>query len=454
MSTSVSQRLAEWVANLTPDQLDAGMEQATLDTVVDVLGLCVAARDNDYTLATLAACEEAGAATVIGHNRTLAPIAAALVNGTAAHGEDFDNTFEGCPVHSGAVVVPAVLALSEQRGLDGARTVLAMAAGIEVMCRLGLIANKSVHAAGFHPTAVLGTFAAAVAAAVVLKQERDAVARGLGVAGSLASGIIEYLADGTSTKRLHAGWAAQSGLRAAALGGAGFTGPVSVFEGKHGFFSSFAPSLKPDFSYLLDDLGTKWVGAKLAFKPYACGTMVQPYIDCAIALRKQGIAAGDIVDIVCAVGEGTVHRLWEPLASKQNPPTAYAAKFSTPYGMAVAFQDGDAGLAQFTETKIKDPAVLALAAKIRFEVDPKNEYPKNYTGHLKARLKNGQSIELHQPHLRGGSRDPLSPAELDNKFRRNAAFGGWTKERAEALLAFGRNLGNEKNVAAFAKVGA
>lgn len=454
MTKSVSEHLAEWVAGLTPDKLDAGMERAALDTVVDVLGLCVSARANDYTQSTIAACDEGGKATVIAHGKTLAPIGAALINGTAAHGEDFDNTFEGCPVHSGAVIVPATLALAEQRGLDGARTVLAIAAGIEIMCRLGLVSNKSVHQAGFHPTAVLGTFAATISAAIVDGLAKQAVVNGLGVAGSLASGIIEYLADGSSTKRLHAGWAAQSGIRAAALGKAGFTGPVTVFEGTHGFFSAFAPSIKPDFSLLLDDLGRRWVGSQLAFKPYACGTMVQPYIDCALALRKKGIPADKIAEIVCAVGEGTVHRLWEPLSLKQQPPTAYAAKFSTPYCMAVAYLEGDAGLAQFTEAKIKDPAVLKLAAKISFEIDPKNEYPKNYTGDLRARLDDGSVIELHQPHLRGGSRDPLSREELDTKFRRNAAFGGWSTERAEALLAFGRGLATQKTIAALGKVAA
>jgi 2-methylcitrate dehydratase PrpD len=450
---SVSEHLSDWVAQLTPDHVDAAMEQAALETVIDVLGLCVAARSTDYTLATIAAYNDPGDSTVIAQQPRLSPYAAALVNGTAAHGEDFDNTFEGCPVHSGAVVVPAVLALAEKHQLDGAHTMLAVSAGIEVMCRLGLIADKSIHSAGFHPTAVLGTFAATVAAAIVTGLEKKAIVNGLGVAGSLASGIIEYLADGSSTKRLHAGWSAQAGMRAAAFGAAGFTGPVTVFEGTHGFFSTFAPSIKPDFSLLLDGLGKKWVGSQLAFKPYACGTMVQPYIDCALALRKQGVKADEIVEIVCAVGEGTVHRLWEPLSSKQNPPTAYAAKFSTPYGMSVAFLDGDAGLAQFTEEKIKDPAVLKLAAKISFEVDPKNEYPKNYTGHLRAKLTDGKVVELNQPHLRGGSRDRLSRAELENKFMKNTAFGGWSTARGEALLAFAAKLPQQRNLGDLGKVG-
>jgi 2-methylcitrate dehydratase PrpD len=451
---SVSAHLADWVAQLKPEHLDAAAERAALDTLIDVLGLCVAARDADYTKATLAAFGETGDCTVIAQGKRLSAGAAAAINGTAAHGEDFDNTFEGCPVHSGAVVVPAALAIGEQAKADGPRTLLAMAAGIEVMCRLGLIADKSVHKAGFHPTAVLGTFAATVSAAIIQRLSAPAITDSLGVAGSLASGIIEYLADGSSTKRLHAGWAAQSGLRAAALGGAGFSGPGTVFEGTHGFFSAFAPSIKPDFSHLLDDLGRRWVGSQLAFKPYACGTMVQPYIDCAIELRKRGIKAEEIERISCAVGEGTVHRLWDPLSLKQRPPTAYAAKFSTPYCMAVAFLEGDAGLAQFTEAKVKDKAVLDLAARIDYWVDPKNEYPRNYSGHLTAKLRDGRTIQIDQPHLRGGSRDPLSRAELEHKFRRNAAFGGWSSGRSEALLAFAVELKTERDLAKLAQLGA
>ncbi|HEY7689957.1 MAG TPA: MmgE/PrpD family protein [Dongiaceae bacterium] len=453
VTKSVSAHLADWIGRLKPEDMDEAVERAAIDTVIDVLGLCVAARSMDYTIATQAAFAEPGDCTVIAQKQRMTPAAAAAINGTAAHGEDFDNTFEGCPVHSGAVVVPAALAVAEQLKADGPRTVLAIAAGIEVMCRLGLIADKSVHKAGFHPTAVLGTFAAAVSAAILKRLDAPAIVNTLGVAGSLASGIIEYLADGSSTKRLHAGWAAQSGIRAAALGGAGFSGPGTVFEGTHGFFSAFAPSIKPDFSHLLDDLGRRWVGSQLAFKPYACGTMVQPYIDCAIALRKQGIKAEDIDHIVCDVGEGTVHRLWEPLALKQRPPTAYAAKFSTPYCMAVAFLEGDAGLAQFTEEKVKAAETLALAARISYRIDPKNEYPRNYTGHLTATLRNGKAIRLDQPHLRGGSRDPLSRAELEHKFRQNAQFGGWPKDRAEALLAFGAGLAAQRDMAGLAKVG-
>jgi 2-methylcitrate dehydratase PrpD len=229
---------------------------------------------------------------------------------------------------------------------------------------------------------------------------------------------------------MHAGWAAQSGIRAALLARGGFDGPRTVLEGKHGFFKAFAPSRAPDFNPVLEKLGETWIMQTIAFKPYACGTMTQPYIDCAIALAERGVAAEQIREIVCEVGEGTVHRLWEELAVKHRPPTAYAAKFSTPFCMAVGFFDRKAGFGQFTSARIQDPAVLALTGKIRYQIDPQNEYPNNFTGHLRATLVDGTVHELRQPHMRGGARDPLPAAELSAKFTDNVRYGGWSEALA------------------------
>jgi len=174
----------------------------------------------------------------------------------------------------------------------------------------------------------------------------------------------------------------------------------------------------------------------ITFKPYACGTMIHPYIDCMIRLAEQGVAADDIAAIECETGEGLVDRLWEPLAAKHRPPSGYAAKFSMPFGMAVGFFDRAAGLEQFTDEKAHDPRILALAGRIRYIIDPANEYPANYTGHIRVSLRNGHTIELRQPHMRGGKREPLSRDELVRKFHGNALYGGWAEADAQRLLAF------------------
>src|SRR6185369_11753248 len=254
---------------------------------------------------------------------------AAFVNGTACHGEDFDDTFEGGPVHAGAVIVPAVLAALERHKPDGASALLGIAVGTEVMCRLSTVVPKATHKAGFHPTAIFGVMGAAAGVSAALGLSQKQTVDALGIAGSFASGIIEYLAEGTWTKRMHPGWAAQSAIRAALLARGGFTGPRTVFEGVHGLFHAFAHNTKGNYA-VLDDFGRTWVTETLAFKPYPCGTMAHPYIDCAKRLAARGIKASDIKEMICEVGEGTVHRLWEPLAAKQRPQNGYAAKFATP----------------------------------------------------------------------------------------------------------------------------
>jgi 2-methylcitrate dehydratase PrpD len=425
--------LADWIANTPTESFPIETISMARNLLLDVAGLCVAARSQDYVLATIAALDEGGACTAFGHTGGRSAFDAALLNGTAAHGEDYDDTFEGGPVHSGAVLVPALLAACERENLGGEALLRGLVLGSELLCRLSLVTPKAIHKAGFHPTAVIGTIAAATAVATALGLSREQTVNAIGIAGSMASGIIEYLADGSWTKRMHAGWSAQSGLRAALMARGGFIGPKTVLEGTHGFYKAFAPSAKPDYSKLLDGLGTHWVMSTIAFKPYACGTMTQPFIDCAIALRKQGVQSADIADIICDVGEGTVHRLWDPLTLKHKPPTPYAAKFSTPYCIAVGFVDGKAGFGQFTETRIHDAEILELCGKIRYRIDPENEYPSNFTGHIKATLTDGTTRELRQPHMRGGARDPLPQAELDEKFAENCAFGGWNAPQTQAL---------------------
>src|SRR4051795_13036553 len=431
---SVSETLAEKIVALKPGALSAATTRKCEDLLIDVVGLCVTARSEDYTGSALAGCDDDGPCTAIGHARTLTASGASFVNGTAAHGEDFDDTFEGGPVHAGAVVVPAVLAACEKHNPDGGMALIGIAVGCEVLCRLSVVVPKAVHKAGFHPTAVFGAMGAAAGVGAALGLNARQIVDALGIAGSMAGGIIEYLAEGAWTKRLHAGWAAQSGIRAAQLAGAGFVGPRTVFEGVHGLFHGFAHTTEGDYDALTGDFGTRWVTDTLAFKPYPCGTMAQPYIDCARRLASRGIKPEDVTEIVCEVAEGTVHRLWAPLADKQRPRNGYAAKFATPYLLATGFVHGGVGLGAFTENAIRDAKVLALAAKVKFVIDPQNPYPNNYTGHIRATLNDGSVVEERQAWLRGGAQEPLTKQDVIDKFLLNAAHGGWMPARSEASL--------------------
>jgi 2-methylcitrate dehydratase PrpD len=342
------------------------------------------------------------------------------------------------------VIVPVLLAACERHNADGASALRGIAFGVEVLCRLSTVAPKATHKAGFHPTAVFGAMGAAAGVAAALKLDKRQIVDALGIAGSMASGIIEYLAEGAWTKRMHAGWAAQSGLRAALLARAGFNGPRTVFEGTHGLFHGFARTTQGNYDALIGDLGTRWVTETLAFKPYPCGTMTHPYIDCARRLATRGIKPEDITDIVCDVGEGTVHRLWEPLAAKQTPANGYGAKFSQPYCIAAALVRGNVGLGDFTDEAVQDPRVVALARKVRYHIDPANPYPNEFTGHIRMTLADGGVIEERQPHFRGGAKEPLTRADIENKFALNCRHGGWDDKKTSAALKLAQSLYDDR----------
>jgi len=227
-------------------------------------------------------------------------------------------------------------------------------------------------------------------------------------------------------------------VHAARIAREGFLGPRTVFEGQHGLFFGFARTVSGDFDALTGDLGERWVMTDITFKPYATGTMNQPYIDCALRLASKGFAAEDVAEVVCETAEGYVHRLWEPLASKHRPANEYAAKFSTPFNIAVAFVTGGAGFEAFSEATVRDPRILELASKVRYVVDPDNPYPKAYTGHVKMKLKEGRVFEERQPHIRGGVHEPLTREELERKFEGNARYGGWNAAISAAFLRFAR----------------
>jgi 2-methylcitrate dehydratase PrpD len=438
--TAIAEVLAGKIAALRPDTLPAAVRRKCEDLLIDVVGLCVTVRNEDYIKAAIAAWDDDGPCAAIGHVRTMSAAGAAFVNGTAIHGEDFDDTFEGGPVHAGAVIVPAVLAACERHKPDGPSALLGIAVGVETMCRLSTVAPTLTHKAGFHPTAVFGAMGAAAGVGAALGLTQRQLVDALGTVGSMASGIIEYLAEGAWTKRLHPGWAAQSGLRSALLGRAGFIGPRTVFEGVHGFFHGFANTTKGDFDAITGDFGQRWVTETLAFKPYPCGTMTHPYIDCARRLAAKGIKGSDIKEMVCEVGEGTVHRLWEPLAAKQKPGNGYAGKFSTPYCIAAGFVRGNVGLGDFTDEAVRDPAVVELAGKVRYQIDPNNPYPKNFTGHIRAVLNDGRVVEERQPHMRGGAHEPLTRQDIEDKFALNTAHGGWNDGHIKEALALMRTL--------------
>ena len=356
-----------------------------------------------------------------------------LANGTLAHGLDYDDTLEEAIVHTGCCAGMAALVVGEEVSADGRSVLEAAVAGTEVMCKIGIVAAGKFHARGFHPAALCSTFGANTAAGKLYSLELGQWSDVFGICGSQSSGVIEYLADGTWTKRMHPGWAAHGGVIATLLAREGFRGPEKVFEGTHGFFQSFCGPTEYRFEKLLE-LGKIWETPRLTFKSYPHGSISHPYMDCALKLRlKYAPAPEQIVEVVCRTAQGPVHRLWEPLADKQRPASSYGAKLSLPCCIAVMLIRGHAGLEEFTDEAIHEPSVLALARKVRYELDSTIDYPRHFSGHVKIRLADGSVLEANQAHPRGGFEDPLPPEEIEAKFRANASLR-LPRDRADQII--------------------
>ena len=432
----IAEEFSSWSKNLKVKDIPEKTQFTLKFLLKDICGIILSARNEDYVKSLVETYKGSGNLISLGHSERFDLFSSAIIAGTAAHGEDFDDTFEGNPMHVGATMIPAMLSAAQKFNLDGDQILKGLAVGSELICRLALVAPTAMHKQSFHPTAVCGTFGVAAGLSSVLDLSEKQMVSALGVAGSFTSGIIEYLAEGSWTKRVHPGWSANSGMNATLIAKSGFYGPRTVFEGKHGFFEAFAlKEIERDYSHLTNGLGKRWENQNLAFKPFACGTMAQPFVDCAIKIRKKIKNLTEISSITAKVGEGTVHRLWEPLKEKRQPSTPYSAKFSVPYCVAVGFIRGDAGLNEFNEKSINDKEILSLASKVNYEIDPNNEYPKNYTGTLICKTSNSEFSE-HQPCFRGGIREPLTKDDIDKKYNANLNYSKISEENKKNLNNF------------------
>ena len=294
MGDTVTEVFSDWLSSMTMEDIGPRMNEVAVLDLVDAAGLCIAAAPELYSTQLISSWDNDGSCTAIGHFRGLDAAGAALLNGVGTHGDDFDDTLEGAPIRVGAMTIPAALAVGERFNLTGERVFLGICAGLEAVCRINTVAPGHIHKAGFHPVGVIGAMGAAAASAVTLGLSKKETTAAFGIAGSFASGILEYLTEGTWTKRLHPGWAAQSGVKAALIARSGFFSPKTVLDGPHSFFHAFAPTAAPDFTEMLNGLGSSWLAQDIVFKPYACGTMIHPYIDCMISLRKRGIKVNEI----------------------------------------------------------------------------------------------------------------------------------------------------------------
>jgi 2-methylcitrate dehydratase PrpD len=344
---------------------------------------------------------------------------AALANGTLCHGLDFDDTHPASICHVSTVVAPAALATAEQVGADGRELLAALVVGSEVVASVGALAAPSYMERGFHPTSVCGVFGAAAAAARLRGLDTAATANALGIAGSTAAGLFEYLGDGSSTKQLHAGWAAHAGIHAAALAGHGATGPDTVFEGRFGLLRAYFDR-EVDAAEVPLPPEAGWQTPHIAFKPYPACHFVHSCLDAVAAL---GVSADEVESAEVLVPPPAVPLVLEPREAKVAPRTPYDAKFSLQYSLAAQLVHGEVGVATYSPAAIRDERVLELAERVTYEERAFDTYPASFPGGVRLALRDGRVLESILPHQRGGPGNPMSEADVLDKFRANARLG-------------------------------
>jgi len=421
--TPAAKTLGEWAACLRAEDIPAAVRDNAALRVLDTIGCALAGAREEHAPSVLALVSRwggPGLSTIWGTTLTAAPPQAALANGALAHGLDFDDTHTDSVCHASAVLVPAVLALAESERLDGRDALTALVAGYEAMIRIGMAAPGRFHERGWHATAVCGAFGAALAAGKSLGLDANRLAAALGIAASMASGVMEFLEDGSWIKRLHPGWAAQSGIQAAALAQEGFTGPATALEGRLGFYRAALGEI-PDIAKQLTNLGDEWETVRSSFKLYPCCHLNHAYLDAVTSLKRtEGLKSEQVEEVECLVPAGEIPIVCEPAAAKLRPRSPYDAKFSLAFCIAAALAGDRVGIGAFTEESIREPAALALAARVRYTVDPSSPYPRTFPGWVKVRLTDGRVLEAREESQRGGPERPIARDEVIAKFRDNA----------------------------------
>jgi len=367
----------------------------------------------------VAARSGTGPATLWGTGRGVSAGEASMANGMLAHAMDYDDLHAASIMHSSAVVVPTAIALGEQQSVSGPEMLAAAAVGYQVAAVLGRLAPGPFQEHGFQSTAVLGTFAATAIAARLLRLTTAEAVSAYGIAGSMASGLMEFLSDGSDVKQMHPGWSAHGGIRAAELAAAGFKGPATVFEGRFGVFRSFA-RVSTDASRLAELQLDHWEVEDMAPKPYPACLCVHPQVQAVLELRARGDIdpdrIDDVTEIRCDVPHFYVPLVYEPAAAKRAVRTPYEGRFSAPYCMARAIVDGTLGVASFAPDKLSDPRVTAIAAKVTYREEALPEFPRSFPARVTVEKRDGARATAYVAHNLGSPANPLGIEQIDRKF--------------------------------------
>ncbi len=417
--------VARWVQGVRFADLPADVVEATKRRILDVIGLALAGSETAFGRSTqdaAIAMSPSGPCRILGSGDGVGVTSAAFVNAAFSQALEYDDTHDESIVHMSSPAVAAALALSETHRVSGRDLILAIAISNEISCRVGSVAPGQFHRLGFHPTGLFAPFGTAYLTGKVLGLDVTTLAHAAGICGSFAAGLLECWVDGTQSKFLHSGWAAQSGIAAAMLARAGTSGPPRIFEGRFGLFSAHLqdPGVSKDFDRITGGLGTHWESRRSSFKPYPAAHVLHPYVDAILRAREQhGIRSADVVGIECPVAAFNVPIVCEPVGEKVAPATQAHGRVSLQYTVAEALSAGSLG--RHAYGAYRNPDILALARKVRYYVDPEFPPPGRFKGAVHITLRDGRVISDVQEHNRGSVENPMTDAELRQKFDDNVS---------------------------------
>lgn len=426
-TASISETLARFAADLSPGAIPERVRRRAKHLVLDAIGCAFAARGEAFAeriVRSVARLAGPGARGVIGRRERLPMRDAALANGALLHGLDYDDTHPAGVIHLTAAASPAALAVAAERDASGGELLAAYIAGVEAGARLASVAKGGFHQVGFHPTGLIGAFAASLVAGRLMSLDASQLSRAQGIALSFASGSLQFIEDGAWTKRLHPGWAAACGITAAALAADDIPAPREAYEGRFGLFRSYlAPAefAACDLAAATAGLGRVWETENVSVKPYPACHFVHAAIEAAIALHRAGVDPARVRSVRALVPAGVVKSVCEPLAAKRRPKSDYDAKFSLPYAVACGLARGCFGLAELRPEAFRSPEIEALMDKVDYAVDEASTFPRHYSGEVIVALSDGRTLS-HRVAVNPGNPDrPLSEAEIERKFFENCA---------------------------------
>jgi 2-methylcitrate dehydratase PrpD len=425
---AISERLADFALGLSLEQIPASVVVRAKHLLLDAIGCAFAARREDFALRiarSVARLAGPGPRGVIGMDKRLPLRDAALVNGMLLHGLDYDDTHAAGIIHLTVSVFPAALATGAHTGASGSALLSAYIAAVEAGARIASVAKGGFHQVGFHPTGLVGAFASCIAAGHLMKLTHERLVGAQGIALSFASGNLQFLEDGSWTKRLHPGWAAACGITAASLAQDDIPAPREAYEGRFGLYRSHLPPAELaacDFALTTAGLGKVWELENVAVKPFPACHLLHGCADAAIALHREGIDLERVRSIRALVPEGAVKVVCEPVASKRRPKSDYDAKFSVPYAVASGLARGRLGLAEFLPAAYTEPRIEKLMDKVEYAIDSASTFPRHYSGEVEVTLDDGRTLRHREAVNRGNPERPLSNAEIEAKFFDNCSL--------------------------------